>query len=183
MSWDLDISDRLPRDRTHHPCAPFATLTTDPPEIAEAAWAYYRHHRGNAHGYELARFIGDAAITVPALETTIPYRPDIGDPPDSDPQALAKWQRRRRDWLCEFLIRYQAAYELTADSLAQYRQSGVVDRVEVVGDPERCSVCRAGFVGIHALETPIEIPHSRCGHPFGCMASVIPLLDNPLGEV
>jgi hypothetical protein len=183
VSWDLDISQWLPKERHRYPHAPFASLITDPPGIADEAWTYYRIYRGNAQSDQLLRVIGDAPFSVPTLEATVPYRLDVGDRPTGDERAVNRWERRRRSWLCEFLIRYQFAYEMTAYTLQRDRQGGIVSRVEVVGDPEKCSVCRFRFVGVHPITAVIEIPHPLCDHPFGCMAAVIPLLDKPLGEV
>ena len=183
ISWDLDVSRWSPQDRHHYPHAPFASLITDPPEVTEAAWAYYCTHRGNAQPGQLLRVIGDAPFAVPMLEATVPYRLDVGDRPTGDERAVNRWERKRRSWLCDVLIRYQFGYEITAYSLERDRQGGVVSQVEVIGDPEKCSVCQSGFVGVYPVTAEIEIAHPRCDHPFGCMASIIPLLDKPLGEV
>lgn len=64
-------------------------------------------------------------------------------------------------------------------SLASYRASGSVTRVEVDGDPDRCSYCRDGFDGIHDINSNLMMPPPQCDHEFGfCIAAFLPIIDD-----
>ena len=71
-------------------------------------------------------------------------------------RELVSWEIGRRDWICEYLVRHQAAYEMTRSSMIDYRASGVVQRVEVL-TRDCCKACRARY--------PIAIPvNTNCLH-------------------
>lgn len=56
--------------------------------------------------------------------------------------------------------------------LADFRKSGVCDRIEIFGDRANCSPCRAGFEGVHKINAPNQVPHPQCDNPWGCAATV-----------
>jgi len=92
-----------------------------------------------------------------------------------DDAELLAWEFARRDWLCEWMVRYQYAYEATASDLIGYRESGVVDRVEILAK-DCCSVCRKRYPKRVPVSEEIEIPIEGCNNPDGCTCCVSPVV-------
>ena len=100
----------------------------------------------------------------PVAEPAITYaRPD---------RDIVIWEIDRRDWMCELLVRNQFAYEATQSSMISFRESGVVNFVEVV-TKECCNECGHTYSGQIPVREAIEIPIASCRNEHGCNCCVL----------
>ncbi|MEI7890949.1 MAG: hypothetical protein WCI36_03175 [bacterium] len=66
------------------------------------------------------------------------------------------------------------------NSLLQYKQSGVVSKVEILASPNSCDHCKSQHGKIYTVEEAIKIrplPCKGCGHEMGyCRCTYLPVI-------
>jgi len=66
------------------------------------------------------------------------------------------------------------------NSLLQYKQSGVVSKVEILASPNSCDHCKSQQGKIYTVEDAIKsrpLPCKGCGHEMGyCRCTYLPVI-------
>lgn len=103
---------------------------------------------------------------VPPVANVAPVEP----PPVAVPWVIPQMPKTRR----------HPATVATDRSMKGYRESGVVDFVEVLNE-DCCETCRATYPGRIPVATDVRIPVPGCTRRQGCTCCVVPVIDD-LGE-
>jgi hypothetical protein len=154
--------------RYDFPKGPFAGLTTNPPEAADAAYAAFMRHEltpGVAER-EVATALADAEVSCPALETMTNYAFELER--ERTPAA-------RRRLFVRYLVGQQYIHESNMRTLHALRRAHTARRVMIL--PGCCPVCDALANRPHRFSHPPELPTPGCQRHGGCICGYVPVIE------
>lgn len=150
------------------PRGPFASLTTDPPEAADAAYAAFMRHELTpvVAEREITHILAECESACPALERNAMFRYalDQETTPTGRLRVFVHW-----------LVQMQNAHETNRAALRMFEKTGTARRVMLL--PGCCSVCDQLANKRFRLRQAPDLPVEGCLRHGGCICAWAPALD------
>jgi hypothetical protein len=161
-------------DTTEHsprlifPRGPFASLTTNPPEAADEAYAAFMRHEFTpiVAEREIARIFADCDIACAALERQALFHYAL----DQETTDLGRLRV-----IVHWLVQLQHAHESNRAALRMFEKSGNVKRVTIL--PGCCPVCDRLANRRYRLSAAPDLPVDGCERHGGCICAWAPVVE------
>lgn len=150
------------------PRGPFASLTTNPPEAADAAYAAFMRYDLTpiVAEREITRILAGCDIDCPALEAQAMF----GYALDQEPTSAGRLRV-----FVHWLVQLQNSHESNRAALRMFEKSGNVRRVMVL--PGCCAVCDRLANRRFRIQHVPDLPVDGCERHGGCICAWAPAIE------